>query len=120
MAFDKPHAEPSRYLTSSYVYRKALIRKHQLHLTITEYLAKYRSRAELAQSRSNAAGEAASAGAVLTPTQRRSPLDDGGVPRGWVIELLGVDDLDELLMDELYELGQEMRENEDKLPEDRT
>ena len=72
------------YLTSSYVYRKALIRKHQLHNTHTEYLAKCAHR------------------------KVTTPLRDA-VPRGWAFELQFADELDELLVDELGELRVEMQ-----------
>ncbi|WVR07943.1 hypothetical protein IAU60_004986 [Kwoniella sp. DSM 27419] len=88
MSFDKPHANPSKYLISSYIYRKALIRKHQLHSTIIAYLAKCEHRGI------------------------ESILRDGGVPKGWNVEIQFADELDELLLDDLYELDQGMRENE--------
>ncbi|KAI9638762.1 tubulin-tyrosine ligase family-domain-containing protein [Dioszegia hungarica] len=90
ISFDKPHASPSTHLISSYIYRKALIRKHQLHLTITEYLAKCDHRGV------------------------KSVLKDGGVPKGWVVDLQFADELDELLMDDLYELAEGMQSNEEK------
>lgn len=93
MTFDKPHADQS-YLISSYVYRKALIRKHQLHTTVQEYLAKTSHRG--LQS-------------VLAPKEGGV----GGIPRGWVIDIQFADELDELLMDDLYELGEAMRKNEE-------
>lgn len=90
LSFDKPHSSPSTHLISSYIYRKALIRKHQLHLTITEYLAKCDHRSI------------------------SSVLKDGGVPKGWVVDLQFADELDELLMDDLYELAEGMQGNEGK------
>jgi hypothetical protein len=90
LSFEKPHEHPTEYLTSSYVYRKALIRKHQLHLTITEYLAKCQHRGI------------------------RSVLAEGGVPKGWVVELQFADELEEAMMDDLYELGEALRENEER------
>lgn len=93
LSFTLPHSHPTAYLTSSYVYRKALIRKHQLHLTISEYLAKVRHR------------------------RLRSVLENGGVPRGWVVELQFADELDELMRDELFELGGDLCENESRSEE---
>jgi tubulin--tyrosine ligase len=96
MSFDEPHANPSRYLTSSYIYRKALIRKHQLHNTITEYLAKTRHRGQT------------------------SVLEKGGVPQGWVVDIQFADELDELLVDDLYELREAMEKNEELDGSERT
>ena len=83
-------------MISSYIYRKALIRKHQLHLTITEYLAKCQHRGV------------------------KSVLAEGGVPKGWVVDIQFADELDELLMDDLYELAGGMNDNEGKSDEDKT
>lgn len=93
LSFDKPHSNPDAYQISSYIYRKALIRKHQLHLTVTEYLAKIRHRG------------------------LKSVLEDDGVPRGWVVDLQFADELDELLVDDLWELAEMLRENENELSE---
>jgi tubulin--tyrosine ligase len=83
-------------MISSYIYRKALIRKHQLHLTVTEYLAKCDHRGV------------------------SSVLRDGGVPKGWVVDLQFADELDELLMDDLYELAEGMQQNEGRSEAERT
>jgi len=88
LSFTPPHSDPTQYQTSSYIYRKALIRKHQLHLTISEYLAKVRHRGS------------------------SSVLEDGGVPKGWVVELQFADELEELMRDELWELGEGLKGNE--------
>lgn len=93
MTFDKPHANPS-YLISSYVYRKALIRKHQLHTTVTEYLAKSSYRGH---------------SSVLAPPASGGV---GGIPKGWTVDVQFADELDELLMDDLYELADAMQKNE--------
>jgi hypothetical protein len=93
MTFDKPHADQS-LLISSYVYRKALIRKHQLHATVTEYLAKSSYRGEKS---------------VLAPPENGGV---GGVPKGWIVDVQFADELDELLMDDLYELADAMQRNE--------
>ncbi|WWD20428.1 hypothetical protein CI109_104904 [Kwoniella shandongensis] len=95
LSFDLPHSNPTEYLISSYIYRKALIRKHQLHSTITSYLAKCQHRGV------------------------KSVLADGGVPKGWTVDIQFADELDEILMDDLYELADGMRENEDKEERDR-
>ncbi|WWC73807.1 uncharacterized protein I206_107779 [Kwoniella pini CBS 10737] len=96
LSFDKPHSNPSKYLISSYIYRKALIRKHQLNSTIQAYLAKCDHR------------------------KIKSVLAEGGIPKGWNVELQFLDELDELLMDDLYELNDGMRKNEDLPVEDRS
>nr|XP_019043683.1 cytoplasmic protein [Kwoniella bestiolae CBS 10118]OCF22613.1 cytoplasmic protein [Kwoniella bestiolae CBS 10118] len=96
LSFDPPHSNPTAYLISSYIYRKALIRKHQLHSTIQAYLAKCQHRG--IQS-------------ILSPDQ------GGGTPRGWNVEIQFLDELDELLVDDLWDLSEGMRGNED-LPEE--
>lgn len=93
MTFDKPHSDPT-YLISSYVYRKALIRKHQLHTTVTEYLAKCEHRG------------------IVSPLAPPSGGGVGGMPKGWVLDIQFADELDELLMDDLYELAESMQANE--------
>lgn len=93
MTFDVPHRDPS-YLISSYVYRKALIRKHQLHMTITEYLAKADHRG-------------------IASVLRHS------VPQGWTVDVQFADELDELLMDDLYELAEQMQANEGRDAEEK-
>ena len=89
LEFEKPHSEPGKYLTSSYVYRKSLIRKHQLHGTIVEYLAKCRHR------------------------QCATVLEESWPP-GYRIELQFAEDLDEMWIDELYDLTEDLRRNEDR------
>ncbi|BEI93717.1 uncharacterized protein CcaverHIS019_0601760 [Cutaneotrichosporon cavernicola] len=86
LSLDVPRHNPG-YLISSYIYRKALIRKHQLHTTVNEYLAKCRHRGI------------------------KSALESG-MPKGWVLDIQFADELDELLMDDLYELEEVMRGNE--------
>ncbi|ODO11319.1 hypothetical protein I350_00095 [Cryptococcus amylolentus CBS 6273] len=102
MSFDIPHKNPSKYLISSYIYRKALIRKHQLHNTITAYLAKCSHR---------------QIPSILSPLpetyEGETPLG-GGAPKGWIVDIQFADELDELLMDDLYELDEGMRANEEK------
>jgi tubulin--tyrosine ligase len=80
VSFHIPHSNQTEYLTSCYLYCKALIRKHQLHLTITKYLPNCEHRGV------------------------RSVLAEGGEPKGWVIEVQFADDLEEALMDDLGEL----------------
>nr|ODO04245.1 cytoplasmic protein [Cryptococcus depauperatus CBS 7855] len=101
MSFDIPHKNPSQYLISSYIYRKALIRKHELHHTIASYLAKCRHR----QTPS-----------VLAPVSLGADggVLGGGAPRGWTVDVQFADELDEALMDDLFELSQEMKDNEGK------
>ena len=118
MSLDVPHANPTTHLISSYIYRKALIRKHQLHLTITEYLAKCEHRGvdsilrplplPYATVDGGAVGQNGEAGGSAAAYENR-----GGVPRGWVVDVQFADELDELLMDDLYELAEGMRRNEE-------
>ena len=77
---------PNDRLISSYIYRKTLIRKHMLHNTIQEYLAKQRHRG--------------------IPS-----LLETSIPRGWVIDIQFADELDELMMDELYDLKDDLDAN---------
>ncbi|CAK9779465.1 hypothetical protein CC85DRAFT_309441 [Cutaneotrichosporon oleaginosum] len=93
LAFDVPRHD-ARFLISSYVYRKALIRKHQLHTTVAEYLAKCEHRG------------------VESALVR-------GMPKGWVLDIQFADELDEMLMDDLYELDAGMRENEGREEDER-
>lgn len=94
IAFEVPHATPDTHLTSSYVYRKALIRKHQLHTTFLEYLAKSRHRGN-------------------------ETILEEAAPRGWTVEIRFADELDEALVDELGELRVGLEENEGKEERDR-
>jgi tubulin--tyrosine ligase len=94
MAFEVPHANPSTHLTSSYVYRKALIRKHQLHTTFLEYLAKSRHRG-------------------------RPTILEEAAPRGWTVEIRFADELDEALVDELGELAVDLQANKELEERDR-
>ncbi|WVQ77555.1 hypothetical protein IAR50_007243 [Cryptococcus sp. DSM 104548] len=107
MSFDIPHKNPSRYLISSYIYRKALIRKHELHNTITAYLAKCDHR-----------GIASILSPLPPPSsylgeENMTPLG-GGAPKGWIVDIQFADELDEMLMDDLYELDEGMKANEEK------
>lgn len=72
---------PIKVLSSSYTIRKALIRKHFLHRTIVNYLAK----------------------SPETILKR-------AVPRTWPIEISFADELDELWSDELWDLSSELEE----------
>lgn len=92
LSFDVPHSSPTTHLISSYIYRKALIRKHQLHLTITEYLAKSSHRGIKS---------------ILAPEE------SGGWMQGWNVEIQFADELEEMWVDELYELGEALRANEE-------
>jgi tubulin--tyrosine ligase len=79
-------SHPDTRLISSYVYRKTLIRKHMLHNAIQEFLAKQQHRG---------------IPSLLTTS----------VPRGWVIDIQFADELDELMMDELYDLKDDLDAN---------
>ncbi|KAG8700616.1 hypothetical protein FRC09_005843 [Ceratobasidium sp. 395] len=74
---------PAKVLSSSYTIRKALIRKHFLHGTVVNYLAK-------------------SPDSVL----KRA------IPPTWPIEISFADELDELWSDELYELSAELEKGD--------
>ncbi|KAI0053321.1 TTL-domain-containing protein [Auriscalpium vulgare] len=76
---DLTHASQNTVLSSSYVIRKALIRKHFLARCIHGYVVKH-------------------AESVLLIA----------VPRTWDFEISFADELDDMWADELYELGQEM------------
>ncbi len=91
---DTFQANPTSQLISSYVYRKTLIRKQNLHHAIAEYLAKQRYRGNTS---------------VL----------ETGFPNGWTIDIQMADELDELLMDELYDLREVMTANLEKEEKDR-
>ena len=71
----------STVLSSSYTFRKALIRKHFLSRTIRSYVTKHPS----------------------------SPLGRA-VPRTWEIELTFADELDEMWTDELFDLAEFLEE----------
>jgi len=68
---------PHSVLSSSYTFRKCLIRKHFLASSVRAYVAKHPS-SSLASA----------------------------VPRSWEIEITFADELDEMWVDELYDLGQ--------------
>ena len=73
------HDPNSKVLSSSYVIRKALIRKHFLSRCVHNYLTKHPE-------------------SVLAR----------GVPRTWELELSFADELDELWGDDLYDLSEEI------------
>lgn len=73
---------PSSALSSSYIIRKALIRKHFLHRCIHSYITKYPN-------------------SILSSS----------VPRTWDLEISFADELDELWADELWDLSEELDSN---------
>ena len=73
--------KPRSVLSSTYVIRKSLIRKHFLHRSIQEYVAKH-------------------AESILKKS----------VPFTWGVEVQWADELDEMWGDELYELDQSLPE----------
>lgn len=77
------HDPDSRVLSSSYVIRKALIRKHYLSRCIHNYLTKHPD-------------------SVLT----------WGAPRSWELDLSFADELDELWGDDLYDLSDELEKGD--------
>ena len=74
-------------LSSSYTFRKALIRKHFLSRTIRSYVTKH-----------------------------PSSLLSHAVPRTWEIELTFADELDEMWMDELFDLAELLDASDDSEP----
>ncbi|KAH9937589.1 tubulin-tyrosine ligase family-domain-containing protein [Fomitopsis serialis] len=84
---DLIHLPPSgsRVLSSSYIIRKALIRKHYLSRCIRSYVTKHPD----------------------SPLQRT-------VPKTWDIDLSFADELDEMWSDDLYDLGLELDGEEKK------
>ncbi|KAI0033435.1 TTL-domain-containing protein [Vararia minispora EC-137] len=81
---DLIHAHPSYTLSSSYVFRKALIRKHYLSRSIYAYLVKH----------------------------PESPLC-AAVPRTWELEISFADELEDMWSDELWDLGEAMEHDSD-------
>ncbi|KAI0732299.1 tubulin-tyrosine ligase [Fomitopsis betulina] len=84
---DLTHLSPagSHVLSSSYTIRKALIRKHYLSRCLQNYLTKH--------------GDSSLRHAV---------------PQTWDIELSFADELDEMWSDDIYDLGQELDDNDKK------
>lgn len=76
---------PNKVLSSSYTIRKALIRKHFLHRTVTNYLTK-----------------APAAESILHKA----------IPQTWPIEISFADELDDLWADELWDLAVELDKGE--------
>jgi tubulin--tyrosine ligase len=81
--------KPRSVLSSTYVIRKSLIRKHFLHRSVQEYIAKH-------------------AESIL----KRS------VPPTWDIEVQWADELDEMWSDELYELSISLPETSGDIEDD--
>ncbi|KZT53656.1 tubulin-tyrosine ligase [Calocera cornea HHB12733] len=79
------HAGAHDLLASSYVIRKSLIRKHYLASAVAHYLAKH-----------------------------PDSLLATAVPRTWAVEIRFADELEEMWADDLWDLGQEMDEQEGK------
>ena len=74
-------------ISSSYIFRKALIRKHFLSRTINSYVTKH----------------------PYSPLAR-------AVPRTWEIELTFADELDEMWTDELFDLAEFLEASDDMNP----
>lgn len=84
---------------SSYPIRKALIRKNWLHTGVHSYSVK------------NPPRELPGTGpSVHTRTRTRAPLEY--LPKTWSIDVQFADDLDELLIDELYDLEAALQQND--------
>lgn len=82
MDHEKTLLDRLNVLASSYTIRKAFIRKHYLAKCIKEYLVK------------------------------QPPGSHLLAPKTWILEIQFADELDELWLDELWELGQEIDNNE--------
>jgi tubulin--tyrosine ligase len=87
LCLDTIQSHPDSQLISSYVYRKTLIRKHMLHTAVQEYLAKQRHRGN------------------------QDNVLEKAIPRGWVIDIQFADELDELMIDDLYDLREDLLAN---------
>ncbi|KDQ63771.1 hypothetical protein JAAARDRAFT_29812 [Jaapia argillacea MUCL 33604] len=87
-------SHPSSSLSSSYIIRKALIRKHFLSRTIHSYTTKH-------------------------PDDEGAKLLKQGVPRTWEVEICWADELEEAWMLELYQLGIELDMNLEESEEKR-
>ncbi|KAL9936554.1 hypothetical protein V8E36_004622 [Tilletia maclaganii] len=83
LPFDALLRAPDRLLCSSYIIRKALIRKHYLAHALHAYRLKQ------------------------DPEAKQQPV----TPTTWPIEINYADELDELLMDDLYDLNAELEQN---------
>jgi len=81
--------KPLSVLSSTYIIRKSLIRKHFLHRSVQEYVAKH-------------------AESIL----KRS------VPLTWGLEIQWADELDEMWGDELYELGKSLPETTEDIEDE--
>ena len=97
--FDEVHpaagkAVAERCSLSSYPIRKALIRKHYLSSSVHAHAVKTRDRRPVQGSETS------------RRAARRDPLDY--LPPTWSVELQFADDLDELLIDELYDLKEQL------------
>jgi len=79
------HTKPHSVLSSSYIIRKALIRKHFLSRCISSYLTK-------------------------TP----SSILKNAAPRTWDIDIAWADELDDFFADELWDLAEELDSSEEK------
>lgn len=81
MDHDRTHTGPTTVLSSSYVYRKALIRKHYLSRLIHTYLVKHPD----------------------SPLRRAAP-------RTWEIDISFADELEDMWSDELWDLGEAIKQ----------
>ncbi|TIB77109.1 TTL-domain-containing protein [Wallemia mellicola] len=97
--FDWLMQDSDNSIGSSYCFRKALTRKNYLHQTIEAYLAKIEHRL--------------SVNAVDTSEKANVELLRKAMPKCWTIDVAHSEDLDEVLMDELYDLNQAMNDESD-------
>ncbi|TIC03026.1 TTL-domain-containing protein [Wallemia mellicola] len=97
--FDWLMQDSDNSIGSSYCFRKALTRKNYLHQTIEAYLAKIEHRL--------------SVNAVDASEKANVELLRKAMPKCWTIDVAHSEDLDEVLMDELYDLNQAMNDESD-------
>lgn len=92
--FELVQSYPKRFSSSSYCIRKALIRKNWLHASVHAYSVK-----------------------TVLPHGHKKPLDY--LPKTWTIDVQFADDLYELLIDDLFDLAEDMQRNEQRSSEER-
>ncbi|TIB05082.1 hypothetical protein E3P96_01430 [Wallemia ichthyophaga] len=97
--FDWLMQDTSNCIGSSYCFRKALTRKNFLHQTIEAYLAKMEHRL--------------SVNAVDRSEEANVDLLRNAMPKCWTIDVAHSEDLDEVLMDELYDLREKLSQEGD-------
>ncbi|TIA90700.1 hypothetical protein E3P99_01427 [Wallemia hederae] len=97
--FDWLMQDTANCIGSSFCFRKALTRKNYLHQTIEAYLAKIEHRISVKAVEPSEAANVA--------------LLRNAMPKCWTIDVAHSEDLDEVLMDELYDLSDKMNQQGD-------